>query len=153
MRNESLARAMPGSGLEKLVMARGDRSTPCHDKLPRRRDRLDIQLREVKVPCTAGQPVHFSTLVLRRHSQRNFHARKMPAPSSSQPSNDHATYKHGAVIQSTPSLSQQPPPAANTPGKMGAPSCPQNAVTGWRARFVCWLRYAPSIEHMDGQHR
>ncbi|KIK36092.1 hypothetical protein CY34DRAFT_811565, partial [Suillus luteus UH-Slu-Lm8-n1] len=65
----------------------------------RRRDRSDIQLREVEVPCTAGKP-------------RNYHAkkRKMPADSSSRPSNTHTTQQHSAVIQSTPSS----PPAANT---------------------------------------
>ncbi|KAG2745729.1 WD40 repeat-like protein [Suillus brevipes Sb2] len=35
--------------------------------LLRRRDRSDVQLREVEVPCTAGQPVRFFTLVLLRH--------------------------------------------------------------------------------------
>ncbi|KAG2739015.1 WD40 repeat-like protein [Suillus brevipes Sb2] len=33
----------------------------------RRLDRSDIQLREVEVPCTAGQPVRFFTLVLLRN--------------------------------------------------------------------------------------
>ncbi|KAG2335625.1 hypothetical protein BDR05DRAFT_334100 [Suillus weaverae] len=84
-------------------------------------------------------------------SQRNYHARKMPATSLSQPSNFYTTHKHSAVIQSTPSLSQQPRPAANTPGTMGVPSRPQNTVAGWRARFVRWLNCVP-IQHMDGQH-
>ncbi|KIK32422.1 hypothetical protein CY34DRAFT_814310 [Suillus luteus UH-Slu-Lm8-n1] len=103
----------------------------------RRRDRSDIQSREVEVPYTAGKP-------------RNYHAgkRKMPAASSSQPSNTHATQQHSAVIQSTPSS----PPAANTssvsavvgaPGTMGAPSRPQNTIAVWRARFVRLLCCAP----------
>ncbi|KIK32146.1 hypothetical protein CY34DRAFT_814419 [Suillus luteus UH-Slu-Lm8-n1] len=111
----------------------------------RRRDRSDIQLGEVEVPCTAGKP-------------RNYHAgkRKMPAASLSQPSNTHATQQHSAVIQSTPSS----PPAANTssisavagtPGTMGAPSRPHNTVAVWRARFVRLLCCAP-IWHTDGQH-
>ncbi|KAG2745712.1 WD40 repeat-like protein [Suillus brevipes Sb2] len=103
----------------------------------RRRDRSDIQLREVEVPYTAGQP-------------RNYHAGKgkNPIASSSRSSNTHTTQQHGAAIQSTPSS----PPAANTstvsavagtPGTMGAPSRPPSPVAVWRARFVRWLCCAP----------
>ncbi|KIK34395.1 hypothetical protein CY34DRAFT_812949 [Suillus luteus UH-Slu-Lm8-n1] len=100
----------------------------------RRRDRSDIQLREVEVPCTAGQP-------------RNYHAgkRKNPVASSSRPSNTHTTQQHSAVIQSTPSS----PPAANTstlsgtPGTMGPSSRPHNTVAVWRARFWRCLCCAP----------
>ncbi|KAG2750153.1 WD40 repeat-like protein [Suillus brevipes Sb2] len=103
----------------------------------RRRDRSDIQLREVEVPCTAGQP-------------RNYHAGKgkNPVASSSRPSNTHTTQQHSAAIQSTSSSL----PAANTssvsavagtPGTIGAPSRPPSPVTVWRARFVRWLCCAP----------
>ncbi|KAG2750158.1 WD40 repeat-like protein [Suillus brevipes Sb2] len=103
----------------------------------RRRDRSDIQLREVEVPCTAGQP-------------RNYHAGKgkNPVASSSRPSNTHTTQQHSAAIQSTSSS----PPAANTssvsavagtPGTIGAPSRPPSPVSVWRARFVRWLCCAP----------
>ncbi|KIK32476.1 hypothetical protein CY34DRAFT_814256 [Suillus luteus UH-Slu-Lm8-n1] len=103
----------------------------------RRRDRSDIQLREVEVPCTAGQP-------------RNYHAgkSKKPVASSSRPSNTHTTQQHIAVIQSSPSS----PRAANTssvsavagtPGTMGPPSHANNTVAVWRARFVRWLCCAP----------
>ncbi|KIK31904.1 hypothetical protein CY34DRAFT_19459 [Suillus luteus UH-Slu-Lm8-n1] len=101
-----------------------------------RRDRSDIHLRGVEVPCTAGQP-------------RNYHAgkRKMPAASSYQLSNTHTTQTHSAVIQSTP----YSPPAANTssvsavagtPGTMGPPSRPHNTVAVWRARFRRSRAYA-----------
>ncbi|KAG2751896.1 WD40 repeat-like protein [Suillus brevipes Sb2] len=94
----------------------------------RRRDRSDIQLREVEVPCTAGQP-------------RNYHGGKgkKPVASSSRPSNPHTTQTHNAVIQSTSTS----PPAANTSslsavtgtsGTMGAPSHPHTTAV-WRARF------------------
>ncbi|KAG2741913.1 WD40 repeat-like protein [Suillus brevipes Sb2] len=108
----------------------------------RRRDRSDIQLQEVEVPYTAGQP-------------RNYHGGKgkKPVASSSRPSDPHTAQTHSAVFQSTPTA----PPATNTStvsavaGAPGPPSRPHNTVAVWRARFVRWLCCAP-IEHTDGQH-
>ncbi|KAG1859732.1 hypothetical protein F4604DRAFT_2037144 [Suillus subluteus] len=93
----------------------------------RRRDGSDIQLREVKVPHTAGQP-------------RNYHATGKKAASSSRPSKIHSTQQPNTATQSTPPSSLQPPTATastlpvvvGTPGTMGAPHV---AVAGWRAHL------------------
>ncbi|KIK41947.1 hypothetical protein CY34DRAFT_805454 [Suillus luteus UH-Slu-Lm8-n1] len=114
----------------------------------RRRDRSDIQLREVEVPYTAGKP-------------RNYHARKKkPAASSSRPPNTHTTQHPSRAAESTPSSSQLPPPTNTTstpsaiPGTTvatGTVSRPHITVAGWRACFVAWICCMP-IQNADGHH-
>ncbi|KAG2748777.1 WD40 repeat-like protein [Suillus brevipes Sb2] len=113
----------------------------------RRRNGSDIQLREVKVPCTAGKP-------------RNYHARKKPTASSSQTCDTHTTRQHSMATQNTPSSLQLPPPiaaastlsaVAGSAGATGTP-CPRITIdSGWRARFMLWFCCMP-IQHTDGQH-
>ncbi|KAG2747063.1 hypothetical protein P692DRAFT_20834668, partial [Suillus brevipes Sb2] len=111
----------------------------------RRRDRSDIQLREVEVPCTAGKP-------------RNYHAKKKKlAASSSRP---HTTQQPSGAAQSTTSSSRLPPQITTTstpstvPGTTGATgtvSRPHITVSGWRACFVAWICCMP-IQNADGHH-
>jgi WD40 repeat protein len=114
----------------------------------RRRDGSDIQLREVEVPHTAGQP-------------RNYHARKKKqAASSSRTPSTHTTQQPSGAAQSIPSSSQQPPSiaaASVSPAVTGAVgttetlSRPHIIVAGWRARLVGWLCCMP-VQNADGQH-
>ncbi|KAG2051114.1 WD40 repeat-like protein [Suillus hirtellus] len=107
----------------------------------RRRDGSDIELREVEVPYTAGKP-------------RNYHARKKPTASLSEPPKIHATQKPST------SSSQLPPPTATTSilsastgsaEASGTPSRPHITCTGWRARFMGWICCIP-IQNADGHH-
>ncbi|KIK44174.1 hypothetical protein CY34DRAFT_11258 [Suillus luteus UH-Slu-Lm8-n1] len=114
----------------------------------RRRDRSDIQLREVEVPYTAGK-------------SRNYHARKKkPAASSSRPTNTRTTHQPSAAAQGTPSSSRLPPPTNTTsipsaiPGTIvatGTVSRLHITVAGWRACFVAWICCMP-IQNADGHH-
>ncbi|KAG2744125.1 WD40 repeat-like protein [Suillus brevipes Sb2] len=108
-----------------------------------RRDRSDIQLQEVEVPCTAGKP-------------RNYHAKKKkPAASSSRP-----PQQPSGAAQSIPSSSRLPPQTTTTstpsavPGITGATgtvSSPHITGAGWRASFVAWICCMP-IQSADGHH-
>jgi hypothetical protein len=112
----------------------------------RRRDGSDIQLREVEVPHTAGQP-------------RNYHAgNKKQATSSSRTPNTHTTQQPSGAAQSTPSSSQQSPPIAAAPvspavtvGRTETPPHTHITVAGWRARLVGWLCCMP-VQNANGQH-
>ncbi|KAG2078501.1 WD40 repeat-like protein [Suillus decipiens] len=113
-----------------------------------RRDGSDVQLQEVKVPCTAGKP-------------RNYHARPKPAASLSRPSNTHIMQQYTATTQSVTPSSQQLPPTANASILSAVPSaaeatrttsCPHIIIdSGWRTRVMLWIRCMP-IQHTDGQH-
>ncbi|KAG2744123.1 WD40 repeat-like protein [Suillus brevipes Sb2] len=77
----------------------------------RRRDRSDIQLQEVEVPCTAGKP-------------RNYHARKKkPATSSSRPPNTHTTQQ---PTQQARSKQKTTPPQNKTNTKVTHSATPEN---------------------------
>ncbi|KAG2343876.1 WD40 repeat-like protein [Suillus weaverae] len=113
----------------------------------RGRDRSNIQLREVEVPCTWAKP-------------RNYHARKKkPTTSSSRPPNTRTTQQPSGAAQSTPSSSQLPPPTttsilsavAGTTGASDTTSRPHITGAGWRARFVGWICCMP-IQNADGHH-
>jgi hypothetical protein len=85
-----------------------------------RRDGSEIQLQEVEVPHTAGQP-------------RNYHAgNKKQAASSSRTPITHATHQPSGAAQST-----------------GIFSHPHITVAGWRARLVGWLCCMP-VQNTNG---
>ncbi|KAG2739120.1 WD40 repeat-like protein [Suillus brevipes Sb2] len=112
-----------------------------------RRDRSDIQLQEVEVPCTAGKP-------------RNYHAtKKKPAASSSLPPNNHTTQQPSGAAQNT-SSSRLPPSTTTastlsdvtgTTGATGTVSRPHITGAGWRACFVAWICCMP-IKNAEGCH-
>ncbi|KAG1807411.1 hypothetical protein EV424DRAFT_1647058 [Suillus variegatus] len=106
----------------------------------RRRDRSDIELREVEVPHTAGKP-------------RNYHARKKPTASSSRPPKIHPTHKPNASSSQLPPTTTASTLSAvtGTTGASGTPSRPHITVAGWRARFVGWI-CCMSIQNADGHH-